>query len=105
MRALNPSLQTTRDEALTVSFVEINLHKETERSETSQVKRCARADSEAQPRGCLNHSHGAFLLGVPWPVASLCLLLSRYLVCLRVFPCARASFSQDVFHCRGLWVG
>ena len=40
-----------------------------------------------------------------WPVILLCLVLSPYLVYLRVLPPVRASLSQDGFWCRGLWVG
>ena len=50
-----------------------------------------RADSEKEshPRGSLNHLYGAFLLGFLWPIILLCLVLSSYLVYLRVLPCMR----------------
>ena len=39
------------------------------------------------PRGSLTHLYGAFLPGFLWPVILLCLVLSPYLVYLRVLPC------------------
>ena len=58
----------------------------------------------------------AFLPGFLWPIILLCLVLSLYLVCLRVLPCVcvcvcvcvcartRASLSQDEFQQRDLRV-
>ena len=57
------------------------------------------------PCGSLNHLYGALLPGFLWPVILLCLVLSPYLVYLRVLPCVRTSLSQDGFQRRGLWVG
>ena len=50
----------------------------------------AGSERESRPRGCLNHFYGAFLPGFLWPVVLLCLVLSPYLVELRVLPCVRA---------------
>ena len=48
-----------------------------------------RVDSERElrPRGSLNHLYGAFLPGFLWPIILLCLVLSSYLVYLRVPLC------------------
>ena len=42
---------------------------------------------ESHPCGSLNNSYGAFLPGFLWPVSLLCLVLSPYLVYLKVLPC------------------
>ena len=50
-----------------------------------------RADTEreSRPRDSLNHLYGAFLPGFLWLIILLCLVLSPYLVYLRVLPCVR----------------
>ena len=50
-----------------------------------------RMDSERElcPCGSLNHLHGAFLPGFLWPIILLCLVLSLFLIYLRVLPCVR----------------
>ena len=79
----------------------MNFHKETESSETNKVfirrkKEYVWIDTqvgserESCPRGSLNHLYGAFLPGFLWPIILLCLVLSLYLVYLRVLPCMRA---------------
>ena len=45
------------------------------------------SERQLHPRGGLNHLHGAFLLGFLWPVILPCLVLSPYLVYLRILPC------------------
>ena len=52
------------------------------------MNRLIQADSEEESctRGSLNHFYGAFLPGFLWPIILLCLVLSLYLVYLRVFP-------------------
>ena len=47
----------------------------------------ADSERESHPRGSLNHFYGASLLGFLWPIILLCLVLSLYLVYLRVLPC------------------
>ena len=58
-----------------------------------------RADSEREllHHGHLNHLHGAFLPGSLWPIILICLVLSLYLVYLRILPCVYTSLSQDGF--------
>ena len=107
VRALNPSHHTARDQwpvtsPWPVSCVEMNFHIETESSETSKVfirrKRVqymwidtqVGSERESLPRGSLYHFYGAFLLGFLRPIILLCLVLSLYLVYLRVLPCVRA---------------
>ena len=46
-------------------------------------------ERESRPCGGLNHLCVAFLPGFLWPVILLCLVLSPYLVYLRVLPCVR----------------
>ena len=46
-------------------------------------------ERESYPRGSLNHLYGALLLGFLWPIVLLCLVLSPYLVHLRLLPCVR----------------
>ena len=50
----------------------------------------AGSERESCPRGSLNHFCGAFLLGFLWPIILLCLVLSLYLVYLRVLPSVHA---------------
>ena len=45
------------------------------------------SERELRPHGTLKHFYGAFLLGFLWPITLLCLVLSLYLVYLRVLPC------------------
>ena len=47
-----------------------------------------RAQRESRLHGSLNHFYGAFLLGFLWSIILLCLVLSPYLIHLRVLPCA-----------------
>ena len=54
--------------------------------------------TESHPPGCLIHFCGAFLLGFLWPVILICLVLSPYLVYLRILPWVPGCASQ------GLWV-
>ena len=51
-----------------------------------------RADSEREllHHGHLNHLHGAFLPGSLWPIILIFLVLSLYLVYLRILPCVCA---------------
>ena len=51
---------------------------------------------ESRPRGSLNHFYGTFLPGFLWPIILLCLVLSPYLVHLRVLPCVRAHLLAKV---------
>ena len=44
-------------------------------------------EREPRPPGSLNHFDGAFFPGFLWPIILLCLVLSPYLVYLRVLPC------------------
>ena len=57
-----------------------------------------RADSEKEscPRGSLNHLYEAFLPGFLWPIILHCLVLSPYLVYLRVLPCVRTHLLAKV---------
>ena len=50
----------------------------------------------ACPHGSLNHFYEAFLLDFLWPVISICLVLSPYLVCLRILPCAHVHHSAKM---------
>ena len=60
---------------------------------------------ELCPSGSLNHFYGAFLLGLLWPVALLCLVLSVLGISQGPSMCACPSLtSQDGFQQRGLWV-
>ena len=43
--------------------------------------------TELQSRGSLNYFYGAFLPGFLWPIILICLVLSLYLVYLRILPC------------------
>ena len=43
-------------------------------------------DIRSQSHGSLHHLYGTFLLGFLWPSILLCLVLSSYLVYLRVLP-------------------
>ena len=45
------------------------------------------SEEELCPRGSLNHFLGAFVLSFLWPIILLCLVLSQYLVNLRILPC------------------
>ena len=45
------------------------------------------SERQLHPHSGLYHFHGAFLLGFLWPVIFLCLVLSPYLVYLRILPC------------------
>ena len=47
----------------------------------------AGSERQSRPRGSLNHLYVAFLLGFLWPIILLYLVLSLYLVYLRVLPC------------------
>ena len=49
----------------------------------------AGSERELCPRGSFNHFYGAFLPGFLWPIILLCLVVSLYLVYLRVLPCVR----------------
>ena len=49
----------------------------------------ADSERESRPRGGVNHLHGAFLPGFLWPIILLCLVLSPYLVYLRILPRVR----------------
>ena len=55
------------------------------------------SERKSCPRGGLNPFYGAFILGFLWPVILLCLVLSPYLVCLRVLPyvCTQLSAKKD----------
>ena len=74
------------------------------------------SERELHPHGNLNHLYGAFLLGFFWPIILFCLVLSPYLIHLRLWVhiwyisgsshvCACTPLSQDRFLQRGLWVG
>ena len=54
------------------------------------------AERELCPRGGLNHFYGALLLGFPWPVTLTCLVLSPYMVHVRILPCVCAHFSAKM---------
>ena len=45
------------------------------------------SEEELCPRGSLNHVLGAVVLSFLWPIILLCLVLSQYLVNLRILPC------------------
>ena len=57
----------------------------------------ADSERESHPRDSLNHLYGVFLLGFLWPIISICLVLSLYLVYLRILPrvCAHLSAKMD----------
>ena len=93
-----------------VSCVQMNFHIETESGETSEVfTRRKRVRSyvgrlrESGPPGGLKHFYGAFLLGFLWLIILLFLVLSLYLVYLRVLPCvhvrllAKLDSSQEAY--------
>ena len=70
-----------------VSFVEIIFLKEMESSETRKlfirrervhVDRQTGRLRESHPPDSLNHLYGAFLLGFPWPIILLWVILSLY---------------------------
>ena len=48
------------------------------------------SERESRPRDSLNHLYGAFLPCFLWLIILLFLVLSLYLVYLRVLPCVRA---------------
>ena len=56
----------------------------------------------SHPHGNLSHLCGAFLWGFLWPVILICLVLSLYLVHLRVFSHV-GSLNQVGFQPRDLW--
>ena len=53
-----------------------------------------RANLGSWPHGSLNHFYGVFSPDFLWPVVLLCLVLSPYLVYLRVLPCVCVHISQ-----------
>ena len=53
-------------------------------------------EREWRPCGSLNHLHGAFLPGFLWPIILICLVLSPYLVHLRILPCVLAQLLAKV---------
>ena len=53
--------------------------------------------------GSLNHFHGSFLQGFPWPIIFLCLVLSPCWVYLRVIPAVRMHLWEGWHHL--LWGG
>ena len=61
------------------------------------------SERESRPRGSLNHIYEAFLLGFLLPIILICLVLSPYLVYLRVLPCvcmhllAKMDSSQEAY--------
>ena len=63
----------------------------------------AGSERESRPRGSLNHFYWSFLLCFFWPVILLCLVLSPYLVYLRVLPCvcvhllAKTDSSEEAY--------
>ena len=57
----------------------------------------AGSETESRPYGSLNHSYGAYLPGVLWPIILLGLVLSVYLVYLNDLPRVHASLSQEGF--------
>ena len=54
-------------------------------------------EAEPGPHRDLNYFYGTFLPGFLWPVISICLVLSPYLVYLRLLPRAHTSLRQDGF--------
>ena len=88
-----------------VSCVEMNFHIESESSETSVIRKKkstyvwidtrAGSERESRPHSSLNHFYGAFLPGFLWPIILLCLVLSPYMVYLRVLPCAHLIAKMD----------
>ena len=52
---------------------------------------------ELSPNGNLNYFYGALLLGFPWLIIFICLVLSPYLVYQELPICAYSSLSQDGF--------
>ena len=54
------------------------------------------SERELRPHGGLNHLYGAFLPGFLWPIILLCLVLSPYLVSLRVLPCGPVHLSAKM---------
>ena len=83
-----------------IGSVEMNSHKAMESSKTSKVfirrknSTCEQTHGwvqrESCPHDCLNHLDGAFLPGLLWPIILPCLVLSQYLVFLRILPCVHA---------------
>ena len=51
---------------------------------------------ESRPRGSLNLSYGVFLLEFLWPIILLSLVLSPYVVYLKVLPCAHMHLSAKM---------
>ena len=51
---------------------------------------------ESRPRGSLNLSYGVFLLEFLWPIILLSLVLSLYVVYLKVLPCAHMHLSAKM---------
>ena len=54
------------------------------------------SERESHPRGSLNHFYGTFFLGFLWPIILLCLVLSLYLVYLRVLLCVHMHLSAKM---------
>ena len=52
-------------------------------------------ERELCPCGSLNHLRGTFLPGLLWPIILLCLVLSLFLIYLRVLPCVGHAAKMD----------
>ena len=86
------------DKALALQLCRKEFPPKTESSETSKVfiKRKKEyvwidtqvdSERESRPHSSLNHFYGAFLPCFLWPIILICLVLSPYLLYLRIFPC------------------
>ena len=54
------------------------------------------SERESRPHGSLNHFNRTFLPGFLWPIILLCLVLSLYLVYVRVLPCVCVDLSAKM---------
>ena len=58
---------------------------------------------ESHPCGSLNYSYGAFSSGFLWLSILICLVLSLYLVYLRILPCVHAHLSAKTDSTEGVY--
>ena len=64
---------------------------------TSLTLRESESESESHPHGNFNQLFRKFLPGFLWPIILICLVLSLYLVYLRVIPCVHVHLSTKVY--------
>ena len=54
------------------------------------------SERDLHPHGGLRPFYGAFLSSVLWPIILLCLVLSAYLVYLRILPCVQTHLLTEM---------